>query len=110
MVHKNAAKPSQSSSYHILTCVLKQNCYDGLYYKSATQPMEHTKHTQKSRDIFSQQSFTPNGIQPLRGVGQDKDAPKRVRIATSQPVLVKNSVRTHQMDTNTSRTKKYSRK
>jgi len=68
--------------------------------------MEHTKHTQKSRDIFSQQSFTPNGVQPLRGVGQDKSVPQRDRIASRQPVTLQNTARSHQLNTNTSRSQK----
>jgi hypothetical protein len=68
--------------------------------------MEHTKHTQKSQDIFSQQSFTPNGGQPLRGVGQDKSVPQRDRIASRQPVTLQNTARSHQLNTNPSRSQK----
>jgi len=68
--------------------------------------MEHTKHTQFSQNVFPQQSFSPNGVQPLRGVGQDKSAPQRDRIASRQPVTAQKELRSHQMNTNTSRSQK----
>ncbi len=42
----------------------------------------------------------------LRSVRQDKDAPRRVRIATIQPVVQKNRARTRQMEKNTPRSQK----
>ncbi len=68
--------------------------------------MEHTKHTQFSQNVFHQQSFSPNGVQPLRGVGQDKSAPQRDRIASRQPVTVQKGMRSHQLNTNPSRSQK----
>ena len=48
--------------------------------------------------------------QPLRGVWQDKPHPQRDRIATSQPAPPKNIMRSHQMNTNNSRSQKQIKK
>src|SRR5438874_10934114 len=47
-----------------------------------------------------------SGGTTLRGVRQDKDAPRRVRIATMQPVVPKNTARTRQMNTLSPRSQK----
>ena len=65
--------------------------------------MEHTKHTQFSQNVFSRQSSSPNGVQPLRGVGQDKRAASPARIASTQPASLKNDMRAQRMNSNTSR-------
>jgi len=68
------------------------------------------KHTHTSEKSLPRRYSTLNGFTPVRGVGQDKTAPKRARIATPQPAPQKNMTRTRQMDTNISRSQKYSKK
>lgn len=54
------------------------------------------------------QSHAANALQPLRGVWQDKYAPRRVHVASAQPVTLKNVARTHQMNTQSQQTQKRS--
>ena len=56
-----------------------------------------------SRNVFSHQSYSPNGQQPLRGVRQDNPTPSRERIATTQPAPHKNVMRPQQMNSNHAR-------
>jgi hypothetical protein len=72
--------------------------------------MEYTKHTQKSRNIFSQQSFSPNGVQPLRGVGQDKGIPTFARTASTQPDPMKKDTRAHSLNKDRDRSQNTSKR
>ena len=72
--------------------------------------MTNNEQIQNSQEILPQQSYTASGFTPARGVWQDKYAPKRVRIASAQPVTPQNMARTHQMNTQSQQTQKRSNK
>ena len=73
--------------------------------------LPNTQRTQSSRNVFTPQSHRANAQQPLRGVRQDKNAPKRERAASHQPVTIEKDMRTHHMNNNTTRSqKRYSNK
>ncbi len=67
------------------------------------------------RTLFSHSSVSPRLQQPeevttVRGVRQDKYAPRRVRTATPHPVVSKNLARTRHTDTKLSRPQNYFKK
>src|SRR4051794_2359680 len=64
--------------------------------------------TQKSKDIFSNQTKRGGEKQPHGGVGQDKYAPERVRRASPEPVMPKTPPRTHASSPKPARRKKES--
>lgn len=68
--------------------------------------MPNTAHTQLSRNVFTSQSSTANGQQPLRGVWQDNPTPPRVRAASPQPASRKNTPRTQTTGNNIPRSQK----
>jgi predicted DNA-binding ribbon-helix-helix protein len=72
--------------------------------------MANTKQPQNSQEMLPGQSYTANALRPPSGVRQDKYAPKSVRITSTQPVTLKNTARTPQMNTQSQRTQKRSTK
>jgi hypothetical protein len=72
--------------------------------------MANTKQPQNSQEMLPGQSYTANALRPPSGVRQDKYAPRSVRTASTQPVTLKNTARTHQTNTQSQRTQKRSTK
>src|SRR6266446_197886 len=65
--------------------------------------MPYMPNTQSSQNVFERQSHSPNGQQPRSGVRQDKPLPSRARIASTQPASLKNMMRAHETERNSSR-------
>ncbi len=65
--------------------------------------MENKTHTQFKALSVQRRFSSPTTQQPLRGVGQDKGAFSRERIASLQPAPQKKVMRAHQLDRNSSR-------
>jgi hypothetical protein len=65
--------------------------------------MLNTHPIQLSQNVFPQPSYPSNGQQPLGGVRQDKPHPPRARTASTQPAPLKKVMRSHEMNSNPSR-------
>jgi hypothetical protein len=61
-----------------------------------------------SRNVFPQQSNTPNGPQPSRGVRPDKPRPQSARTASPQPASLKKEMRAHAMESKSPRSHNHS--
>ncbi len=66
--------------------------------------MTNNENTQFSQDVYPTPSQSRNVQQPRSGVGQDKGARMRARIASTQPAPPEKVMRPHPMNNNTSRT------
>ncbi len=66
--------------------------------------MTNNEDTQFSQDVYPTPSQSRNVQQPRGGVGQDKGAHSRARIASTQPAPPEKVMRPHPMNNNTSRT------
>ncbi len=66
--------------------------------------MTNNEDTQFSQDVYPTPTKSRNVQQPRGGVGQDKGAHSRARIASTQPAPPEKVMRSHPMNNNTSRT------
>ncbi len=66
--------------------------------------MTNNEYTQFSQDVYPTPTKSRNVQQPRGGVGQDKGAHSRARIASTQPAPPEKVMRSHPMNNNTSRT------
>src|SRR5439155_3601379 len=66
-------------------------------------PMLNNQPTHLSRNGFQQQSYSPNGQQPLGGVRQDKRASEAARIGSHQPASPPIDLRAQRLSTTYSR-------
>ena len=66
--------------------------------------MTTNENTQFSQDVYPTPTKSRNVQQPRSGVGQDKGAHSRARIASTQPAPPEKVMRPHPMNNNTSRT------
>jgi hypothetical protein len=65
--------------------------------------MTNTEYTH-SQDVYPQTFLRRSVQQPLSGVGQDKRAASPARTASTQPAPLKKDMRSHEMNSNSSRT------
>jgi len=70
--------------------------------------MTNNENTQFSQDVYPTPSQSRNVQQPRGGVGQDKGAHSRARIASPQPAPPEKVMRPRQMETDTPRSQKKS--
>jgi hypothetical protein len=70
--------------------------------------MENTQPAHFGDNGLPPQFSATGGVTTLRRVGQDKSAPQRERIASTQPASLKKVTRSHHLNTNPSRSQKQS--
>src|SRR6266702_3604360 len=70
--------------------------------------MTNNENTQFSQDVYPTPTKSRNVQQPRSGVGQDKGAHSRARIASTQPAPPEKVMRPRQMETDTPRSQKKS--